>query len=342
MMVRKTLPALIAVALSLCACNLALATENDELDMPLGVWGLDAAILPLSGFYTQIIAERYTANEVKDASGNNVQFSTMVPVAPGVSIPVNGTVDPHVTVDAVTPKFVYISDDPVWGGHIGAYVAIPFLEKSRNIAVTVTTALPPPLPGEIGQAASQMDSGSHRGVGDVEMTPFIGWKLDDWSLVAAINVDLPTGSFNKDSQVNLGTNYYSVRPLVSAAYSTESGFDLAAALSYNMSTVNHDTNYRSGQYLALEYVGSYQFSNNIKAGLQGYYLNQTTGDQDPDATALVPLVNGNKARAVSLGPVASYESDDLKTQVDFKYLIETDVRARPQGKLLMLTFSRML
>ena len=174
------------------------------------------------------------------------------------------------------------------------------------------------------------------------MTSFIGWKLDDLSFVAALNVDLPTGSFNKNSQVNLGLNYYSIRPLVSAAYSTESGYDFAAALSYNVSTVNHDTNYKSGQYIALEYVGSYQFSNNVKAGLQGYYLSQTTNDQDPDNTALVPIVNGNRARAVSLGPAASYESDDLKTQIDFKYLIETDVRARPQGNLLVLTLSRML
>jgi hypothetical protein len=302
---------------------------------------LDSAILPLSGFYGQIVTARYQANEVKDANGNNVQFNTMLPLAPGVTVPVAGTVAARITTDVVTPKFVYISDDTIWGGHAGAYVAIPLLEKKRDINVNVTTALPAPYPAMIGQAASQLDSGSHRGLGDVEVTSFIGWKHEELSVVAAFNVDLPTGSFNKDSQVNLGLNYYSFRPLISVAYSTESGFDLATALSYNVSTTNHDTEYKSGQYVTLEYVGTYQFSNNIKAGLQGYYLNQTTGDQDPNSTALVPIVNGNKARAVSLGPVASYESDDLKTQVDFKYLVETAVRARPQGNLFLLTFSRM-
>jgi hypothetical protein len=45
-----------------------------------------------------------------------------------------------------------------------------------------------------------------------------------------MNVDLPTGSFDRNSQVNLGMNSYSFRPLVSAAWSTESGFDFAASL----------------------------------------------------------------------------------------------------------------
>lgn len=339
MYVRNVISSLVAGSIFFGACNAAVAVENDELDVPLGVWGLDSAILPLSGFYGQVISARYQANEVKDANGGDVKFNTMVPVAPGVSMPVNGTIAARVTVDAVTPKFVYISDDPVWGGHAGAYVAIPLLKKSRDISATVTTALPPAIQQAIGSTVSQLESGDKRGLGDIEATSFIGWKRDELSIVAAFNIDLPTGSFNKNSQVNLGVNYYSFRPLLSAAWSTESGFDLAAAISYNISTVNHATEYQSGQYMTIEYVGTYQFSNNFKAGLQGYYLNQTTNDKDPNGTALAPIVDGNRARVVSIGPVMTYQTDDLKTQIDFKYLAEMSARARPQGNLALLTLS---
>ncbi|MET3107396.1 hypothetical protein AAKU67_001535 [Oxalobacteraceae bacterium GrIS 2.11] len=341
MLVRKTLSGLVAAALTLTACNLAMAEENYELDMPLGIWGLDSAILPLSGFYAQIVAARYQANDVKDGNGNNVQFNTLLPLAPGVNVPVHGNVNSRITEDAVVPKFIYISDESVWGGHAGAFLAIPLLKKTRDISVNVTTPLPPPYPTVIGQTASQLESGSHRGVGDIELTSFIGWKGEQVSYLLAFNIDAPTGSYDKTSQVNLGLNHYSLRPLASVAYSTESGFDFAAALSYNFNTVNKDTKYKSGQYMALEYLGSYQFSNNIKAGLQGYYLNQTTNDEDPNNSALVPIVNGFKARIVSLGPIASYQTDDLKNQVEFKWLAETGVRNRPQGNLLVLTYSHL-
>ena len=58
-------------------------------------------------------------------------------------------------------------------------------------------------------------------------------------------------------------------------------------------------------------------------------------------TSALPLINGNKARAASLGPVISYQTDDLKTQVEFKYLKEFSARSRPQGDLFLLTLSRM-
>jgi len=339
MVVRKTLPALIAGLLAVGTYNSALAVENDELDAPLGVWGLDSAILPLSGFYGQIIGGHYEAKSVKDASGNNEQFSTVLPLAPG-GLTVNGTVDAKIITNVVVPKFVFISDDVFLGGHAGAYLAIPLVDKSREVNVAVTTALPAPYPSVIGAAASQAASGKQRGVGDVELTSFIGWKQDELSIVAAFNIDMPTGKFDKTSQVNLGTNYYSFRPLVSLAYSTESGFDVASALSYNVSTVNKDTSYKSGQYLTFEYAGTYQFSGNFKAGLQGYYLDQTKDDQDPNNTAAMPIVNGNKARATSIGPIASWQSDDLRTKVEFKYLAESGARARPQGDLVLLTVSR--
>lgn len=340
MVVRKTLSALITGLMAVGACNHAMAVENDELDAPLAVWGLDAAILPPSGFYGQIIGAHYEANSVKDPMGNNVQFATTLPVAPGVSVPVAGTVDAKIITNVLVPRFVFISDDVFLGGHAGAYVAVPLVDKSREVNVAVTTALPAPYPAMIGAAATAAASGKQRGLGDVEVTSFIGWKHDDLSIVAALNVDLPTGKFDKTSQVNLGTNYYSFRPLLSAAYSTDSGFDVGAAVSYNVSTVNKDTNYKSGQYLTVEYEATYQFSGNFKAGLQGYYLDQTTNDQDPNSSAAVPIFNGNKARAEAIGPVASWQSDDLRTKVEFKYLAESGVRARPEGNLFLLTATR--
>ncbi len=338
MQARHSIIGLVAASLFTGACQMASAAENSEIAVPIGVWGLDSAILPLSGVYGQIVAPSYRASSAKDANGNDVSFSKSIP---GIPVTVKGSVNARIKVDAIVPKLVYVSEDPILGGRYGAYVAVPLMDKSRDITVNVTTPLPAALQQKIGTAASQAASGNKRGLGDVEVATFIGWKFDSLSLVAALNVDLPTGSFDKNSQVNLGLNSYSFRPLVSAAWSTESGFDVAAAMSYNVSTANRDTDYKSGQYFHMEYVATYQFTNNFKAGLQGYLVHQTTDDKDPKGSSALPLINGNRARIRSLGPVMSYQTDDLKTQVELKYLREMSARARPEGDLALITVSRL-
>ena len=116
---------------------------------------------------------------------------------------------------------------------------------------------------------------------------------------------------------------------------------MAASLCYNFSTANRDTDYKSGQYVHLEYVSTYQFPSNIKIGLQGYVLHQTTDDRDPSGSSALPIINGNRAHASALGPVISYQTEDLKTQIEFKYLREMSARARPEGGLALLTYSRL-
>lgn len=341
---RHSISSLVAGSLLCGVCNVAMAAENSELAVPLGVWGLDSAILPLSGVYGQIVAPSYRASSAKDANGNDMAISLPRGSIPGIPVSLNGTINARIKVDAVVPKLVYVSEDPILGGRYGGYIAVPLLNKSRDITVNITTALPVPyqsVPKQVGQSLSQKASGSKRGLGDIELASFIGWKFESLSIVAAMNVDLPTGSFDKNSQVNLGLNSYSFRPLVSAAWSTESGFDIAAAMSYNVSTANRETDYKSGQYFHMEYVGTYQFTGNFKAGLQGYVLHQTTDDKDPSGSSALPLVNGNRARVTSLGPVMSYQTDDLKTQIELKYLREMSARARPEGDLALITFSRL-
>jgi hypothetical protein len=340
---RNSLSSLVVGSLLMGSCHIAISAENNELAVPMGVWGLDSAILPLSGVYGQVILPSYRATSVKDANGNDMTFSTTIPSksVPGVPIPVKGSVDARIQVDAVVPKLVYVSEEPILGGRYGGYIAVPLLDKSRKITVNVTTPLPPAVKQQIGQVASQAASGDKSGLGDIELAAFLGWKFENLSVVAAMNLDLPTGSFDAKSMVNLGTNYYSFRPLVSAAWSTESGFDVAASFAYNVSTANRDTSYKSGQYVHIEYVGTFQFNNNVKAGLQGYYLNQTTDDKDPNGTSHLPIVNGNRARVTALGPVMSYQTDDLKTQVELKYLREMSARARPEGDLALITLSRL-
>jgi hypothetical protein len=335
---RNSISSLVVGSLLMGACQIAVSAENNELAVPMGIWGLDSAILPLSGVYGQVVLPSYRATSVKDAQGNDMTFSKTVP---GVPVTVRGTVDARIQVDAVVPKLIYVSEEPILGGRYGGYIALPLLDKSRKITINVTTPLSQVAKQQIGQAASHAASGDKSGLGDIELAGFIGWKFENLSVVAAMNLDLPTGSFDAKSMVNLGNNYYSFRPLVSAAWSTESGFDVAASFAYNVSTANRDTSYKSGQYVHLEYVGTYQFNNNFKAGLQGYYLSQITDDKDPKNSSSLPIVNGNRARVTALGPVMSYQTDDLKTQVELKYLREMSARARPEGDLALITLSRL-
>ncbi len=54
---------------------------------------------------------------------------------------------------------------------------------------------------------------------------------------------------------------------------------------------NHDTDYRSGQIFHFDYSASYRVTDNLRLGLNGYYLKQTTDDKQ----------NGETVRVFSFG-----------------------------------------
>ncbi|MEY8077979.1 transporter, partial [Pseudomonas aeruginosa] len=109
-----------------------------------------------------------------------------------------------------------------------------------------------------------------------------------------------------------------------------------ATYSFNME--NHDTDYRSGQIFHFDYSASYRVTDNLRLGLNGYYLKQTTDDKQNGETVRVfgfgeEVDDGVRGQVFAIGPAVhltflKYASAEIRWAKEF------DVENRPEGDML--------
>ena len=261
------------MALGLALLMVAGAYANEGADQyPNGAenWLVGAA--PPPGLY-YVNYFGYYAGQMKNGSGNNVRQNGGVPAVQAVF---NGF------------RLVEFTRFKILGADYGMHVIVPVVYQSMNLN----------------------GRNSATGLGDITVDPFVlGWHGSRWHAVAAFDVNLPTGSYDRsDPRLCISAHYYSFEPLFAFSFLPKSGWELSAKLMYNLKTTNPVTNYHSGQdfhmdYVAGKHVGNWMF------GASGYALEQTTDDTVNGAT--VPALPGwwsagRRGQVLAVGPSAGY------------------------------------
>ena len=174
--------------------------------------------------------------------------------------------------------------------------------------------------------------------GDLTLVPLmLAWKSDEWQYDFLMPVYAPTGSYELGRLGNPGLNYWTVDPIVGAAYSNaKSGLNAAVHLGYAMYTENADTDYRSGNVLHLD-ASVQQIvplgSGFATLGLEAWYFQQVTCDSGAGAT-----LGCFKGRTAGIGPVLGYIQPVGKEKLLFeaKWLPELDTENRLKGDYVWL------
>jgi hypothetical protein len=241
---------------------------------PNGAESWFAGAAPPSGFY-YINYFGYYTGQLKDGAGRNVLLNGATPQV-------------NATFDAL--RFLYMTHLKLFGADYGMHVIVPVVYQSMNLN---------------GRA-------SNWSVGDITIDPFIlAWNRTQWHAVAAMDVDLPSGSYQKtDPRVSIGANYYTFEPVFAFSYTPKSGWEASAKLMYDFHTTNWATDYHSGQefhmdYLAGKHLGAWMF------GGSGYFLEQVKADTVNGR--VVPAVpglwdTGRRGQVLAFGPSAGYEN----------------------------------
>ena len=102
----------------------------------------------------------------------------------------------------------------------------------------------------------------------------------DLTLAAAVEVTVPTGKYDAERLANTSNNFYTYKPLFSFTWLPTERTELSLKATYSFNMENHDTDYRSGQIFHFDYSASYRVTDNLRLGLNGYYLKQTTDEQN--------------------------------------------------------------
>lgn len=189
--------------------------------------------------------------------------------------------------------------------------------------------------------------GDRGGLGDLIVSPFIIQWVDHRILnmpyFHRINFPfiLPTGRYNKNSSVNIGSHLYSFNPYYAFTLFMTPKLETSWRLHYLWNSKNDDPqklfyahNIQPGQAFHLNYAFCYQILEGLRVGIAGYYLNQITSDKidgrkEPDS----------KERVFAIGPGLMFSRKSLFIYANAFY--ETGAENRPEGNQITVRFSKV-
>jgi hypothetical protein len=200
-------------------------------------------------------------------------------------------VDQWFVADVAAPTVV--TSLSILGGTYAFGATVPII--GANVHAGIDTAL-----GGLSRSDSAVN------IGDVYLTPLIvGWHAGNFHWSAALSVITPTGSYNNAALANTGMNYWSVLPQFSITYfEPKSGWDVSAAVTYVINSVNPATDYLTGNIFHLDWAVGKQLAPAWKVGVVGYLMQQTTGDSGSGA-----VFGADKVSVWAVGPAATYSFD---------------------------------
>lgn len=261
-----------AAAVSLLVPAAAHAVEGGAPITPFGVMEFGAGTLPPPTEFGTVGLRfaSYRADELRDADGK---------VSP---------VKADLKVDSVGVAFIKMTDITLGGARFGWGGVLPYLKMSLDLTV-------PTPAGPLGL------SGSNSAQGDLQLIPLIlQWTPSPGLFTnVQLQLQLPTGSYDRNRLINAGTNHWTASPVFAFTYITPGGFEASSNIQLNINGRNKDTDYKSG----LEYQHEFALGQHVgpwTLGVGGYHYQQISDDKAPG------LSSGNRARVTALGPAVHF------------------------------------
>lgn len=296
-----------ALALALGASHNALAYDEPNLNLGLTSY-LDGGVPAGPGLYATEYLQIYTADKLQ-----------------GLSFPKQ-------QVDAVASltQFIYLSKLKVGSASLGLDVIVP---------AVLSADVSDPLKAKTG-------------VGDVligpliQFDPIMGANGPLFVHRIEFQVLAPTGEYDRNAAVQPGSNFWSFDPYWSGTLFLSPAWTVSTRIHYLWNGKNDDpspqlANYltsgnllssRAGQAFHMNFATEYAVTKELKLGLNGYYLQQTTDTEVNDIA-----VAGRKERVVALGPglVYSWGPDN---NFMFNAYKEFDAVNRPEGERFIMRY----
>ena len=203
------------------------------------------------------------------------------------------------------------------GGQYVAGVFIPLMNVDYQSSVS----------GSTGALKSDEDAS---GIGDIAWIPIaLFWNRDKLHYSFSHSIVSPTGDYDVADPINVGLNYWSFDTSFAITHlDLETGRDCSVSIGHMYNTKNDDTDYQSGQNVHVDVAVNQFLSETVAVGVQGFYLNQVTGDSGSGA-----LLGDFQAEAAGIGPAVLCAKRIGEQDMTFiaKWLHEYDVENRIRG-----------
>jgi len=315
-------------ALSVCCFSSvsAWAAEGFIAAGPVGGSDIRSALLPPPGLYGAIIGAYTTYNEVDDGSGR--------PIA---------SLD-AVHLDAVTAggALLYVPNVQIFGGSIGL---MGFANVAQDCG-QVVSAFPSRCISGFADPYVEVNwarfFGHLRPSREPRAFPIAEGFAIDFGLGAVLPVGRYDPSIRATNGITVGNNTLDIAPSVALTYTTPAlladGTEFSAKIYYNVYRTNPATHYHSGSlvdvdFAITEHIGRFQI------GASGTYLQQVASDEVNGVTV---APDGNKMKALVLGPVVNYDMPEYGATIKVKTLMPVVIENAAKAKAIILTIAKKL
>jgi hypothetical protein len=177
------------------------------------------------------------------------------------------------------------------------------------------------------------------GLGDAYVQPMkIGWRGDQYDVVAAYAFFAPTGKFEPKSGASVGRGNWSNQFSAGGALygDTARSTRISALVDYEINQKKRGIDITRGDMLDVQGGAGATVSRVFVVGVAGYALWQVRNDRGTD---IPPALVGARTRAYGLGPEIDVTIPKLALRAEVRYEWDVDVRSRPQGQVLSVGLS---
>jgi hypothetical protein len=326
-----------AAIFSLIATSIQ-AGEQYNVRMNPGAVGYDIVAPTTPGHFGAVNLihtkqDRLTGEDGKSLSTSQRLGPNTVPIAVGFKQ----------TQTNLLLRYTYISEAQWLGAKVGATVLLPYATKKRDLTLTPNYAASTPgIPPAAGQntlnanlkAQATAGSGSGDGLGDLEISPIMVWESETSKISFNPSIILPTGKYDKnDGSGNIGQgNFYTFRPSIGYGRVFNDNWAGGVRLTYGTNTKNKDTDYKSGDFLALDGI-VYTSVGNANLGFNLYHMQQLSADKAP--AGVVPI---GKLNLTGVGLSAAFRTPIGNAEI--KYNQDIKSKNTREGKQLILRLAR--
>jgi len=304
---RKSMAILVWIGLTFAAGHV-LAADIPLPPVNLGDTSFEDGIA-FPGWLAEETIGYYHAGQINDHQGDKIPGSNKF------------------TSVSATTHVAYISNLRLLDGFYGAEILLPLAD------VDLDTSFGP--------------KDRERGVGDLIVSPFI-LQWTDHKLFGmpyfhrfVFSVTLPTGEYDRNRPVNIGSNVVSINPYYAFTIMPTDRVELSARLQYLWNSENDDPfaglgagTVQPGQAFHANYAASYELVKGVRLGINGYALQQLTEDKVDGRSQ-----GNSKERVFGIGPGIKWSGNGLSLYLN-SYL-ETGAENRPEGTKVVFRLSKV-
>lgn len=197
-----------------------------------------------------------------------------------------------------TLTLLYATPWKLFAGRYLFGVALPFAYVDTTVKIKVKGP---------ERKASRTLSDNNWGFSDMVILPAIfSWHSGYFHWNTGLAIYAPTGEYSPSDLAPLGKGYWSFEPYAGVTFLHEKyGQEVSVGASWCFNTTNHETDYRSGDQINLEWLVSQHLPGGFSVGVTGYYYQQITGDSGSGAE------NGAfRRQSVAIGPTVGFTWKD--------------------------------